>query len=301
MIESSRLPVGASSFEALRAANKIYVDKTELVYRLTIGRGKVIFARPSGFGKTLLLSTFASLFEHGLRDFKGLAIEKLWTDEPERYRIIHLDLSTFADAKSDSEFRQRFYRALRDQCGLQGYEKEIANDTFLIYLADWLDEQPGSSMVILIDDYDFSTSVLKSNAKEFESARSAILQFYLILKSTEGSFRFQMLAGEKSYYRSGYMEMFGDFNNMNDISVDADYAALGGFTEEEIRQYFKPDLEAAAKRLRITDDELMALLRERFGGYSFEEPDFFTSIERPKSDLFCPAAVVNFLAGQVKG
>ena len=295
------MPVGASSFEALRAANKIYVDKTELVYRLTRGRGKVIFARPSGFGKTLLLSTFASLFEHGLRDFKGLAIEKLWTDEPERYRIIHLDLSAFADAKSDSEFRQRFYRALRDQCGLQGYEKEIDNDTFLIYLADWLDEQPGSSLVILIDDYDFSTSVLKSNAKEYESARSAILQFYLILKSTEGSFRFQMLAGEKSYYRSGYMEMFGDFNNMNDISVDDDYAALGGFTEEEIRQYFKPDLQAAANRLRISDDELMALLRERFGGYSFEEPDFFTSFDKPKSELFCPAAVVNFLAGQVKG
>ena len=34
MIESSRLPVGASSFEALRAGNMIYVDKTELVYRL---------------------------------------------------------------------------------------------------------------------------------------------------------------------------------------------------------------------------------------------------------------------------
>lgn len=110
MIESSRLPVGASSFEALRAGNMIYVDKTELVYRLIRGRGKVIFARPSGFGKTLLLSTFASLFEHGLRDFKGLAIEGLWTDEPEQYQVIRLDLSTFADAKSASEFRQRFYR-----------------------------------------------------------------------------------------------------------------------------------------------------------------------------------------------
>ena len=40
---------------------------------------------------------------------------------------------TFADAKSASEFRQRFYRTLRDLCGLQGYEKEIADDTFLIY------------------------------------------------------------------------------------------------------------------------------------------------------------------------
>lgn len=137
-------------------------------------------------------------------------------------------------------------------------------------------------MVMLIDDYDFSTSVLKSNAKEYESARSAILQFYLILKSTEGSFRFQMLAGDKSYYPSGYMEMFGDFNNMNDISADADYAALGGFTEEEIRRCFKPSLDAAAKRLRISDYELMALMRERFGGYSFEEPDFFTSIEKPE-------------------
>lgn len=73
-----QLPLGRSDFPALLDSNAIYVDKTEMVCRLAENDGKFFFARPRRFGKSLLTSTFETLFKNGLRDFKGLAIEKLW-------------------------------------------------------------------------------------------------------------------------------------------------------------------------------------------------------------------------------
>ena len=35
-----RLPLGTSSFEALRESDEIYVDKTSYIYRLASNRGK---------------------------------------------------------------------------------------------------------------------------------------------------------------------------------------------------------------------------------------------------------------------
>ena len=61
------LPIGTSDFEALRDAGQLYVDKTALVYQLASRRQKFFLTRPRRFGKSLLVSTFASLFTHGLK------------------------------------------------------------------------------------------------------------------------------------------------------------------------------------------------------------------------------------------
>lgn len=74
------LPIGTSDFCALRQANQIYVDKTEFIHQLACLRQKFFLTRPQRFGKSLLVSTFASLFRDGMKDFSGLAIEKLWKD-----------------------------------------------------------------------------------------------------------------------------------------------------------------------------------------------------------------------------
>ena len=70
-------PVGISSFEKIRTKGFVYVDKTDLIYRLA-SEGSVYFlSRPRRFGKSLLISTLDAYF-NGRRDlFKGLAIEQL--------------------------------------------------------------------------------------------------------------------------------------------------------------------------------------------------------------------------------
>ena len=75
------LPLGTSDFENLRHRDQIYVDKTDMICELASVPGKFFFARPRRFGKSLLLSTFESLFRDGLKNFQGLKIEQLWTDK----------------------------------------------------------------------------------------------------------------------------------------------------------------------------------------------------------------------------
>ena len=89
------LPLGTSSFSTLRENNEIYVDKTSMIYEMARQRGKYFITRPRRFGKSLLVSTFESLFKDGLRDFKGLAIESLWNDKT--YTVLRLDFSLVKD------------------------------------------------------------------------------------------------------------------------------------------------------------------------------------------------------------
>lgn len=86
------LSLGTSSFRGLRKANQIYVDKTRLIFDLASQRRKYLLVRPRGFGKSLLISTFETLFKNGLEDFCGLEIEKLWKGE-RTYSVVKFDFS----------------------------------------------------------------------------------------------------------------------------------------------------------------------------------------------------------------
>jgi hypothetical protein len=58
-----KYPVGIQSFESIRQDGYIYVDKTPLIYKM-ITEGKPYFlSRPRRFGKSLLVSTLAAVFE----------------------------------------------------------------------------------------------------------------------------------------------------------------------------------------------------------------------------------------------
>ena len=86
-------PLGIQTFERIRKEDKLYIDKTEYIYRMTHSDGTYFFlGRPRRFGKSLLVSTMQSYFE-GKKDlFKGLAMEQLEKEWIE-YPVIHLDMS----------------------------------------------------------------------------------------------------------------------------------------------------------------------------------------------------------------
>jgi hypothetical protein len=81
-----RYPLGMQVFSELREGNFLYVDKTELIYKLTHGDAKFTFlSRPRRFGKSLLTRTLECYFQGRRELFTGLAMEKLekeWTEHP---------------------------------------------------------------------------------------------------------------------------------------------------------------------------------------------------------------------------
>lgn len=75
-----RYPIGIQGFEQLRNNNCIYIDKTDLIYRLVNTYVVYFLSRPRRFGKSLLVSTLEAYFL-GKKDlFRGLAIEQLEKD-----------------------------------------------------------------------------------------------------------------------------------------------------------------------------------------------------------------------------
>ena len=80
-----RFPIGIQNFEQLRNNNCVYIDKTELIYKLTHTAFVCFLSRPPKFGKSLLTSTIEAYFLGKRKLFEGLAIEKLekeWTEYP---------------------------------------------------------------------------------------------------------------------------------------------------------------------------------------------------------------------------
>ena len=102
-------PIGIQSFEDIRRGGYVYVDKTDLIYKLA-ATGKYYFlSRPRRFGKSLLVSTMEAYFQGKRELFDGLAIatlEKDWTEYP----VLHFDLSgasyTDMEALNDKIGRQ---------------------------------------------------------------------------------------------------------------------------------------------------------------------------------------------------
>ena len=85
-------PIGIQNFEDLRNNNNVYVDKTELIYRLANTNKVYFLSRPRRFGKSLLVSTLDAYFR-GRKDlFQGLAMERL-EKEWNVYPVLHIDFS----------------------------------------------------------------------------------------------------------------------------------------------------------------------------------------------------------------
>ena len=55
-------PIGIQNFEQLRNNNNVYIDKTELIYRLANTNKAYFLTRPRRFGKSLLVSTLHAYF-----------------------------------------------------------------------------------------------------------------------------------------------------------------------------------------------------------------------------------------------
>ena len=87
-----KYPIGIQSFAQLREDGFVYVDKTQLLYRL-VTEGKIYFlSRPRRFGKSLLVSTLKAYFQ-GRKDlFQGLALEELEKEWAE-YPVFHVDFN----------------------------------------------------------------------------------------------------------------------------------------------------------------------------------------------------------------
>lgn len=76
-IPAIKYPVGIQDFENIRKEGYLYVDKTDLIYKLVSTSKYAFLSRPRRFGKSLLTSTMHYYLAGRKELFVGLALEKL--------------------------------------------------------------------------------------------------------------------------------------------------------------------------------------------------------------------------------
>ncbi len=84
-----KLPIGIQTLSKIIEGDFVYVDKTEIAYKL-INKGRYYFlSRPRRFGKSLFLDTLKEIFEGNKALFKELYIYDKWNWEV-KYPVIKL-------------------------------------------------------------------------------------------------------------------------------------------------------------------------------------------------------------------
>ena len=276
-----KLPIGIQSFEFLRLEGYLYVDKTELIYRL-VTKGKPYFlSRPRRFGKSLLLSTFEAYFKGKKELFEGLAIEQLeqnWFEYP----VLHLSLNA---EKYDS--RERLEKMLELQ--LEDWEEQYGVDKGTMTYSGRFStiikrayEQTGRRVVVLVDEYDKPMLRSFDNPALQDDFRETLTAFYTVLKDSDPYLQFVFITGVTKFAQMG---IFSTLNQLNDISFDLEYNTLCGMTRPEIEAVFAPELQALARQSGTTYEEAVEQLTRQYDGYRFTPEEEFTPMFNPFSVL----------------
>ena len=260
-----KLPIGIQSFEKIRNGNYLYVDKTELVYRLAVSEIPYFLSRPRRFGKSLLISTLDAYFQGRKELFQGLAIEKLEHDWF-TYPVLHLDLNarkyeTEADLEAIlNQYLEMWEAVYGDEMKLRAPEERF----FYVIRRAW--EQTGRQVVVLIDEYDKPLLQAINNEPLLDAYRRTMKAFYGVLKSTDRYLRFVFLTGVTKFAQ---VSVFSDLNQLNDISLDYNYATLCGITHKELAENFHPELEQLGQMQSLSLDETFETMVKQYDGYHF--------------------------------
>ena len=278
-----RLPVGIQSFEVIRKDGYLYVDKTDMIWRLA-NRGKKYnyLSRPRRFGKSILVDTLRAYFEGKKELFAGLKVmelEKEWTCYP----VIRLDMScggaTPEELNSylDDAFyklEQKYEVAVRPEASLAVRFQNIIETMF---------QKTGKQAVILIDEYD---SPLQHSWKtpQHDACTAIYKSVFAVLKKEDEHERFVFITGITKFTQ---ISLFSVLNNLSNISFDAPYATICGISKQEVADNFMPEIEAMGEENGWTPEETLKQLTAFYDGYHFCHENMI--------DIFNPFSLINAL------
>ncbi len=271
---SQKYPIGIETFSKIIEGRFAYVDKTEVIYRLIQSGNQYFFlSRPRRFGKSLMLSTMESYFEGRRELFKGL-----WLGEAEG-----VDWTPRSVLRLNFVYTEATKEGLCDILDgqLSQWEREFGvvreNDNFghrFHNIIMSIAQTTGKKVVVLIDEYDKVLVNTMHNPELHEQMKSILKPVFAVLKGADKYIEFAMLTGVSRFSK---LSIFSDLNNLEDISLSSDFSTICGITEDEVRRYFAPGVEAFAKE-RDTDFEgMMKILKDNYDGYHFslDCPDIY--------------------------
>ena len=270
-----KYPIGIQSFDQIIEGGFVYVDKTDMIYKL-VTEGKIYFlGRPRRFGKSLLVSTLKHYFLGHKELFKGLKIDCLEKDWLE-YPVFHIDFNG-VDFTKEGTLGQKLEGYVATWEEKYGGSSKWTNlgDRFA-YVLRQAHERTGRRCVVLVDEYDKPLLDVLDSGKEVvvdgnrvlleERNREVLRSFYSTFKAADADLQFVLLAGVTKFSQ---ITVFSGFNQPDDISMAREYDTLCGITQEELESYFAEPIAELAEEYRCDVPEMKLLLKQRYDGYHF--------------------------------
>ena len=263
-----KYPIGIQTFSRIIRENYVYVDKTDLVWKMTRVSPFVFLSRPRRFGKSLLSSTLHSYFAGERELFEGLKImplEKEWN----RYPVLHFDLSVAKNMNDAVQLQSRIMLSLQDYIDKYGKGNgETTPGAVLEGLVKRAYRQTGRQVVVIIDEYDAPLLDVLHDDGRIDDYRRVMQEFYQPLKACEPMIRFCFITGITKFSQ---LSIFSTLNNLANISMDPAYATVCGITEEELTSAMTVDIELLAGKYGCSAGEMTKRLRLHYDGYHFSE------------------------------
>jgi hypothetical protein len=238
-MQRRRLPIGIQTFREIREDGCYYIDKTRFALRL-IDQGKYYFlSRPRRFGKSLFLDTLAELFEGNEPLFQGLAAHRHW-DWDRRFPVVRLSFGQGV-LRDRAELDAKIGELLAINAERLGVE--AAGQTLSGRFAALLraaHARHGERVVVLVDEYDKPILDQITEPETARAMREGLRNLYSVIKDADADIRFAFLTGVSKFSK---VSLFSGLNNLSDITVEAQYSAICGYTETDLDQVFEPELD----------------------------------------------------------
>ncbi len=259
MTQPTRLPIGIQSFREIREDGCHYVDKTPHIKRLVDSGKHYFLSRPRRFGKSLLLDTIQELFEGSEPLFRDLHIHSRWNwDAP--HPVVRLDFGG-GRFNTTERLRGNVLNQLRAQAREAGVEVGSDEPPEMFWnLIRALHAKTGQRVVVLVDEYDKPIldplTAVDGSREQARRNRDELRALYGNIKTLDAHIRFSFLTGVSKFSK---VSLFSELNNLDDITLDPDYATICGYTEADLDAVFAQELEGLDR----------ARVREWYNGYNW--------------------------------
>ena len=278
--DNRRYPIGVQTFTEIIKGGYVYVDKTDLMWKMANVSKYVFLSRPRRFGKSLLSSTLHSYFAGQKELFEGLKVmqlEKEWAEYP----VIHLDLSLVKGKESADELRRSLMVLLSRERYFEGNDSEKTPGEKLTGMIHRAYNETHRQVAVIIDEYDAPLLEVLHEEENLPAFRKVMQEFFVPLKACDPYIKFCFITGITKFSQ---LSIFSTINNLKNLSMRPDYSAICGITEQEVRTVFAEDIQMLAGKQQCTPEEMFQKIKNMYDGYHFSEDS---------EDIYNPFSLLN--------
>ncbi|TDG95792.1 AAA family ATPase [Cardinium endosymbiont of Culicoides punctatus] len=286
-MDLDRLPIGDADIKNVIGSG-YYADKTKFAGKLLMEGKPTFMVRPRRFGKSLLISTIATIAEGAInkelfknyfiyngvfKDENGKKIKYDW----KKYPVIRLDFSGLNNTSSKK--LEGDLIELLDDIGLQ-YKIKITGKSLqtrfrrLINTLTTLKEGYEPKIVLLIDEYDRPVVNLDWRSQQHNDCMKVLKDFFTVVKSCAGDCQLIFLTGVTKFSLVNLGSGANIFQG-NDVSLKQVFSDVAGYKEEDIKNLFKNRFSYVIREMKkrtgktYTKEGIMEAIKSYYNGYRF--------------------------------